>query len=94
MLTRQKTVGIRVPDSPICLALLQTLGNPVLNTSAQVKDEDAWLRSAFDVDEHFGRLVDLIVDGGELAPEPSTVVSLLDDSPEILRQGKGDTALL
>lgn len=93
MLTRQKTVGIRVSDSPICQALLQALGNPVLNTSAQVKDEDAWLRSAFDVDEHFGRLVDLIVDGGELAPEPSTVVSLLDDSPEILRQGKGDTAL-
>jgi tRNA threonylcarbamoyl adenosine modification protein (Sua5/YciO/YrdC/YwlC family) len=90
MLTRQKTVGIRVPDHPICLHLIEALGNPVLNTSAQEEGEEELVRSALDAEEYFGRQVDLIIDGGEIIPEPSTVVSLLDDPPQVLRQGKGD----
>ncbi len=90
MLTRQKTVGIRVPDHPICLHLIEALGNPVLNTSAQEEGEEELVRSALDAEEYFGRQVDLIIDGGEIIPEPSTVVSLLDDPPQVLRQGRGD----
>ena len=93
MLTRQKTVGIRVPDNPICLALIEALGNPVLNTSAQLEDAEDPVRSAFDAEESFGRLVDLIIDAGEIVPEPSTVISLLEDPPQVLRQGKGDGSL-
>lgn len=89
MLTRQKTVGIRVPDHPICLHLIEALGNPVLNTSAQEEGEEELVRSALDAEEYFGRQVDLIIDGGEIIPEPSTVVSLLDDPPQVLRQGRG-----
>ena len=91
MLTRQKTVGIRVPDNVICLAIIEALGNPVLNTSATVEDGETPVRSALDVDDLFGRQVDLIVDGGDILPEPSTVVSLLSEEPEILREGKGDS---
>ena len=51
------------------------------------------MRSAFDAEESFGRLVDLIIDAGEIVPEPSTVISLLEDPPQVLRQGKGDGSL-
>ncbi|MCW5201104.1 threonylcarbamoyl-AMP synthase, partial [Desulfobulbus sp. F4] len=90
MLTKQKTVGIRLPQSPICLALIELLGNPVLNSSATLDDLDV-PTDAFDVEELFGNQVDMIIDGGEIFPEPSTVISLIDELPEILREGKGDT---
>jgi tRNA threonylcarbamoyl adenosine modification protein (Sua5/YciO/YrdC/YwlC family) len=91
MLTKQKTVGIRMPDSPICLAIIEQLGNPILNTSALQENCDPPV-DAFYAEELFGNQVDLIVDGGTISPEPSTVVSLIGDEPEILREGKGDTA--
>ncbi|MCI5188253.1 MAG: threonylcarbamoyl-AMP synthase [Candidatus Electrothrix sp. AS4_5] len=90
MLTKQKTVGIRVPDSPICLAVIEAFGNPLLNTSALRDDHEKPVISAFDVDNLFGRDVDLIIDGGEVYPDPSTVISLVSEYPEILRKGKGD----
>lgn len=89
MLTKQKTVGIRLPQSPICLALIEQLGNPVLNTSALREDREAPI-DGFAVEELFGSMVDLIIDGGEVFPEPSTVISLVEELPEILREGKGD----
>ncbi|WP_339137115.1 MAG: L-threonylcarbamoyladenylate synthase [Candidatus Electrothrix sp. GW3-4] len=92
MLTKQKTVGIRVPDSPICLAVIEELGNPLLNTSALRDDYDEPVIDAFDVERLFGHEVDLIIDGGEVYPNPSTVISLLSEQPEILREGKGDIA--
>lgn len=90
MLTRQKTVGIRVPDHPICLAIIEALGNPVLNTSALLEEAEQSVCSSLDVDELFGKQVDLIIDGGDISPFPSTVISLLTEQPEILREGKGD----
>ena len=91
MLTKQKTVGIRVPDHPICLALLEALDNPLLNTSAALGDDEEPVCTGDDVDRLFGKQVDLIIDGGAMVPAPSTVISLLTDQPEVLRVGKGDT---
>lgn len=91
MLTKQKTVGIRLPQSPICLSLIETLGNPVLNTSA-LREDCAVPADSYAVEELFGSQVDLIIDGGELFPEPSSVISLVTEQPEILREGKGDIA--
>ena len=93
MLTKQKTVGIRVPDCPICHELIGRLGNPVLNTTALTHRESAPPQDGYDVNDLFGNLVDVIIDGGPIQPAPSTVVSLIDDHPEILREGKGDTSL-
>ncbi|MCL2789396.1 MAG: L-threonylcarbamoyladenylate synthase [Desulfobulbus sp.] len=90
MLTRQKTVGIRVPDHPICQALLGALANPLLNTSASIGEGEEPVCTCYDVDRLFGKQVDLIIDGGEIAPTPSTVISLLSEQPEVLRVGKGD----
>lgn len=93
MITKQKTVGIRVPDNNICLSLIEALGNPILNTSAILHEEGPPLTEAYEFDERLGNMVDLVIDGGNIYPDPSTVVSLTGDDPEVLRQGKGDIGL-
>jgi tRNA threonylcarbamoyl adenosine modification protein (Sua5/YciO/YrdC/YwlC family) len=89
MATKQKTVGIRVPTHPICRLLLATLGNPIVNTSAQVEDHDA-AAEAYQLDHFLGNRIDLIIDGGPVYPDPSSVIDLTGDVPEVLRIGKGD----
>lgn len=93
MMTRQKTVGIRVPDNRICLELVQAIGNPIVTTSA-VKEEDEPLVEAYQLEEALRRQIDIFIDGGPVYPNPSTVVSFVGDEPEILRLGKGDLQLI
>lgn len=85
----RRTIGVRVPDHPFCERLLWTLGIPILTASAKTRDGRA-LTNAAAIGEAFGPELDLIVDGGELAGSPSTVVSLVDDWVMVLRQGRGD----
>lgn len=92
MITKQKTVGIRVPDNNICLALVEALGNPILNTSAILDKTGQPLTEAFEFDERLGKIIDLIIDGGMIYPDPSTIVSFVGDHPELLRVGKGDAS--
>jgi len=89
--TRQKTVGIRIPDNPIALAIVRELGHPLVTTSANVSGEDAY-HDPQQIEEAMGRMLDMVVDGGILLGEPSTVISLVDDRLEVLRQGSGDTS--
>ena len=91
LVTKQKTVGIRVPDNEICRALINELGNPILTTSAATIDEDRLLSEFFEIQERLDSQLDVIIDGGQIYPAPSSVVSLLDDEIEIIRQGVGDT---
>ncbi|MBN1204554.1 MAG: threonylcarbamoyl-AMP synthase [Myxococcaceae bacterium] len=88
MLSKQKQVGIRVPDAPLARALAAGLGRPLVTTSAS-DDEGEPLLDARDIKERLGHGLDLILDGGVTLIEPSTVVSLVGDSMEVLRQGKG-----
>ena len=90
MVTKQKTVGIKVPENPICVALIRALGNPIVNTSIHLGDDDDPLSDPFDIDLAIGNRVDLIIDGGPVFPDPSSVIDLTTDQPEILREGKGD----
>lgn len=90
MTSRQKTVGIRVPDNTICRDLIEALGNPILTTSASLEEEEIPVTEAYELEERLGRLVDIIIDGGPVYPEPSSVISLVGPTPEIIRQGKGD----
>jgi len=92
MITKQKTVGIRVPDNNICLALIEELGNPILTTSAILDKEGNPLSEAYEFDELLGNMIDLVIDGGMVFPDPSTIVSFTGEEPEILRQGKGDVS--
>lgn len=85
MLTKRKTVGIRVPDNRICLTIVKTLGRPIISTSAGLDDPYA-IRDA-----HSSHL-DAVIDGGPVKPSPSSVISLIGDVPEIIRVGKGDVS--
>jgi tRNA threonylcarbamoyl adenosine modification protein (Sua5/YciO/YrdC/YwlC family) len=92
MLTKQKTVGIRVPSHPISRILIQTLGHPLLNASVPAGDGQA-PGEPFLIEELIGNRVDVIIDGGTIYPDPSSVIDLTHDTPEILRVGKGDVSL-
>lgn len=90
MTTKQKTVGIRVPENAICRALLAEFGAPIINTSLPLSDDVSPPTEAYEIDELIGNRVDLIIDGGPVYPDPSSVIDLTGDTPEILRAGKGD----
>ncbi len=92
MLTKRKTAGIRVPDNAICLALVGALGNPILSTSAKLPDGEQ-LEQAFLIEEALGNRIDAVVDGGPVPGGPSSVISLIDDIPEVIREGLGDVSL-
>jgi tRNA threonylcarbamoyl adenosine modification protein (Sua5/YciO/YrdC/YwlC family) len=87
ILPKRQTTGIRIPDNRICQALVAEMGSPIISTS--VKDEEGDLLSDPGV---FGKRVDMIIDGGIIAAEPSSVISLLADEAEIIRAGKGDVS--
>ena len=91
ILPKRPTTGIRVPDNNICMAMVRELGQPIISTSVKTADGED-LGNPYIIEEHFGKLVDLIIDGGNIIPEPSSVISLVDDNIEILRIGKGDVS--
>lgn len=86
--TRQKTVGIRIPDNRICMAIVQELGAPIVTTSANLSGEEP-VGDPFEIQRIFGNGLDLVVDGGLLATDVSTVINMVGDRPEVLRQGAG-----
>lgn len=91
LVTRQKTVGIRIPDNRICLDIVQMLGTPIVTTSANISGEEP-VGDPLVIDDVFGSRLDIIVDGGILATDVSSVVSLMDDVPLVLRAGIGDVS--
>ena len=93
MTSKRKTIGIRVPDNQIALDLLNALGEPILSCSLMLPGEDHITQA--DPEEIRDRLehqVELIIHGGYLGQEPTTVVDLTEDTPIILRQGSGPTS--
>ncbi|MDR3603189.1 MAG: L-threonylcarbamoyladenylate synthase [Syntrophaceae bacterium] len=89
VLTKKQEVGIRIPDNRICQALLAELGNPILSSSVRLPD-DQLLDDPREIERIYKGQVDLVIDGGIFLPEPSTIVSLFDGPPSVLREGKGD----
>ena len=91
VMTKQKTVGIRIPDNSICSQIVSALGHPIITTSAnRIGEEpigDPWL-----VHEELGHDLDLVVDGGLLHHDVSSVISLIGDRAEVLRKGLGDVS--
>lgn len=88
---KKKTVGIRVPDNNIALEIVKQLGNPIISTS--IRDEDEVLEYTTDPElilEKWDNLVDLVIDGGYGGNEASTVIDLSEDTPIVVREGKGD----
>jgi tRNA threonylcarbamoyl adenosine modification protein (Sua5/YciO/YrdC/YwlC family) len=91
VLRRQKTVGIRIPDSPIALELVRRLGHPIISTSAATPGGEV-LIDAHDIKEQLGHGLELILDGGYRANDPSSVIDLSGPEPVVVRVGKGDVS--
>ena len=91
LLTKQKTVGIRIPDNAICLAIVKELGHPIVTTSANLSGEDP-IGNPWQVECDLGKVLDLVIDGGDLSADVSSVVSIIGDVPEVLRKGVGDVS--
>jgi tRNA threonylcarbamoyl adenosine modification protein (Sua5/YciO/YrdC/YwlC family) len=90
--TKQKTVGIRIPDNKICLALVKELGHPIISTSVSKPNEGLYNDPA-EIEERFGKRLDLVIDGGVIVAEHSSIIDLTDDFPRVIRVGKGDVSL-
>ena len=91
---KKKTVGIRVPDNPIALALVEELGNPIVSTS--IKDDDEVIEYTTDpslIFDKWKHQVDIVIDGGFGGNEASTVIDLTSGEPILIREGKGEILL-
>ena len=88
--SKKKTIGIRVPDNPIALKILQELGHPLMVTSIHGDDEaDEYITDAEDINAQLEGMVDLVIDGGAFRYEPSTVIDCTNEVPVVVREGKG-----
>ncbi|GAB3460437.1 L-threonylcarbamoyladenylate synthase [Massilia terrae] len=88
----RKTIGLRVPENRIMLALLEELGEPIIGTTMQLPGDEHMLSDPDEVMARVGKQIDLVIDGGAGTLEPTTIVDLTGDEPVLLRQGRGDAA--
>jgi len=87
----KKTVGIRIPDHPIPLAIVNQLGNPLI--TASIKDDDQLKEYTTDPEEIFNDFkhqVDLVINGGAGGHVPSTIVDFSGEEPQLVRRGLGN----
>lgn len=90
---KRATIGLRVPDHPVTLALLEELGEPILSCTLLLPGDAEALTDPYEIRERLEHLVDLVIDGGWCGLEPTTVIDMTDGI-ELIRRGKGDPALL
>ncbi|MDB5933988.1 MAG: threonylcarbamoyl-AMP synthase [Massilia sp.] len=87
----RKTIGLRVPQNAIALALLAELGQPLIGTTL-ITPDDELLNDPEEIRERLAKQIDLIIDGGACSMEPTTVIDLSAAEPLLVRQGRGDPA--
>lgn len=92
MLTKRKTAGIRVPQNRICIALIEELDNPIISTSATMPDGNIFQDPSL-IHDYFRSRIDVVIDGGSVPGHPSSVISLINDAPEVIRKGLGDVSV-
>lgn len=91
---KRKSIGIRVPDHPVCNALLAALGEPIMSATLLYPGEELPPTEGWEIREQLEHQVDLVIDAGHCGVEPTTVADLSGPTPEVLRQGRGDVAIL
>ncbi|MEE9142145.1 MAG: L-threonylcarbamoyladenylate synthase [Gammaproteobacteria bacterium] len=87
---KRETIGIRVPDNKVCQALLASLGEPLVSATLQLPEDEEPLTDPEDIQTRIERLVDGVLLAGMGNPEPTTVIDLTRDPPQVVRAGKGD----
>lgn len=91
---RRKTIGLRVPRHPITQALLESLGEPLMSSTLLLPGDELPLTDSREIFERLDSQVDLVIDGGYCGLEPTTVLDLTGETPNVLRHGRGDVSLL
>lgn len=87
---KRKTIGIRVPDSPIVKLMLDCLHEPMMSVTLMMPEDEYPMTDAYEINQFLGSRVDIVIDGGFCGMEPTTVVDMTEATPTILRQGAGD----
>ena len=87
---KKKTVGVRIPDHATTQALLAELGEPLLSSTLLLPGHDEPMTQGWEIKEELENQVDAVIDSGDCGTEPTTVVDLSGDEPEIVRHGAGD----
>ncbi|WP_019148440.1 L-threonylcarbamoyladenylate synthase [Timonella senegalensis] len=88
---KKKTVGVRIPDHPVVQAILKELGEPLLSTSLIIPGHEEPLNEGWRIKDELDHLLDIVIEGGDTEPEPTSVIDYTDGSPEVTRHGSGDT---
>lgn len=91
---RRRTIGIRVPDHPVPRLLLAELGEPLMSSTLMLPGDDVPLTDGREIRARLEHQIDAVLDGGSCGMEPTTVVDLAVNPPQIVRRGKGDIAML
>ncbi|PHS30270.1 MAG: threonylcarbamoyl-AMP synthase [Methylophaga sp.] len=87
---KRKTIGLRIPDNEITLALLEELNEPLMSSTLIMPDDDFPMTDPEDIVDRLNKQVELVIDGGYGTNEPTTVIEFIDDMPEVMRVGLGD----
>lgn len=89
----RKTIGLRVPQHSIVQSLLEELGQPLIGTTLILPGESEALTDPEEVRDRLEKQIELVIDGGACSLDPTTVIDLTDDEPQLIRQGRGDAGL-
>ena len=89
---KRSTIGVRIPDHPVALALLEELGEPLISSTLILPNEEFAMNDAEQIRDLLQHQIDLVVDGGAVGLDPTTVVDLTTDTPVVVRFGKGDVS--
>ncbi|ADG76114.1 Sua5/YciO/YrdC/YwlC family protein [Cellulomonas flavigena DSM 20109] len=87
---KKRSVGVRIPDDPVALAILRELGEPLVSSSLLVPGHDWPMSEGWQIKEELDDVLDAVVDAGDRGSEPTTVVDWTDGAPEVVREGAGD----
>ena len=94
MHAKRKTIGIRIPDNNIALALVKELGEPILSTTLIMPNDEHALSDPYEIRELLEHELDLIIDAGMISCDASTIISCAGGEIELIRQGKGEAPML
>lgn len=91
---KKKTIGIRIPDHPIAQSMIQELGEPLLSATLILPNERESLADPYDIRLRLEHELDLVIDAGIIHYEPTTIIGFDNNSPLLIRQGKGLAPML
>ena len=87
--SKRKTVGIRIPDHPVCAAIVEALGNPIMTSTARTPDGEL-VSAAPEIERYYSHDIAVLLESDPIYPEPSTVVDMTTDDPILIRAGRGE----